>query len=695
MNTTVSDLATTLTNFKEAKAHYRQKVLEGNRELQHIYAAKPPIQNVFRQLFPELVKSRGITTIQHLDHDIGVFQRWAEDNNEVTIQFADQSEVCQHDDEQDKVLNKHLDALFIGGPSTMTACLLYQLGYPEHRVQHVFADRFDSNYDGSAYYYHQRDAAPVYINSVNRGPYCIYIDLYKRLISPAKLVEQAETNRHHVKISLSWANIKPRYLFTIFIPNFWHMVTDIWIKNKTKSKMAHVIQHACRTVPIVKEISSCTGMPIETMLIRGKNKANYVGMVGSTKEPKSHFTWLNKFAPIPFYEISREGFGAEVNQVLNFPNDGLISPMIIENLQNQMMVRAKLTQPEHDDMVSRKSFQLKKLLVRPMSPECSERMRVIAVDWLDTNSGVTHRTTADRFFISLGPSGQFRIVPPKLTWLQHAADVLYRTTNRPQCITQGYTATLASLWRHSLNAISNRFFRGSQCLKDFLLASGSSSVMLLGIDKSQTSSAQLDVFSRFVDGVNQHWTLIAMRDVSLPMTADPLSPIKDYRFFAIQMTGGGNFPSRLVRPDYLLNLLHTTEKMYGIDIMKHAIYDVIQSRGCGRAVSAQNTIAFQNLADNAVVSYALGGIGMTTMFPNGEKMLQMIEQRDPMLNKNTEKVVSMDHLLDGIDYSFMTDETQRVARSLGFDNSMSKKEKKAVAGSVFIMALVCIMKNLL
>ena len=88
--------------------------------------------------------------------------------------------------------SEHLDALFIGGPSTMTGCLLYQLRYPEHKVRHAFADRFDSNYDGSAYYYHQRDAAPVYINRVNRGPYCVYIDLRKRLMKPTTLAYQAE-----------------------------------------------------------------------------------------------------------------------------------------------------------------------------------------------------------------------------------------------------------------------------------------------------------------------------------------------------------------------------------------------------------------------------------------------------------------------------------------------------------------------
>ena len=92
------------------------------------------------------------------------------------------------------------------------------------------------------------------------------------------------------------------------------------------------------------------------------------------------------------------------------------------------------------------------------------------------------------------------------------------------------------------------------------------------------------------------------------------------------MACGGNFPSRFAKPDYLLNVLTTTEKMYGHETIRHhAVFDILQTRSCARAVSVQNTMTFQHLADNAVISYALGGIGMTTIFSNGERMAQMME----------------------------------------------------------------------
>ncbi|CAM4895626.1 unnamed protein product [Rotaria socialis] len=391
INITENSLSKILSNFKESKAYYRQKVLEGNHEVFGIYTENSAVQDTFQKFFPELVQSRGITQLQQLDREGKLFERWNEGNNE-----------------------------------------------------HVFADRFDSNYDGSAYYYHQRDAAPMYINRVNRGPYCVYIDLHKRLASSIKLAHQAETDRHHVKISLNWENIKLRYIFTIFIPNFWHMATDLWIKNKKKSKIAHVIQHACRSVPIEPAISASTGLPVETMLIHGENKANYVDFAGSTTDLKSHFTWLNKFADIPFEEISREGFGSEVVQVLNFPNDGLIAPMIIRTLQKQLTERAKLNEPELDKSISSDGFKLTKLLVRPISSGRSTHLRVVRVEWIDTVTGHTHSTVADRLFISLGPSGQFKIVSPKLTWMQHAFEVLRGSSQRPSNVTGGYTPTLLS-----------------------------------------------------------------------------------------------------------------------------------------------------------------------------------------------------------------------------------------------------------
>jgi hypothetical protein len=326
-------------------------------------------------------------------------------------------------------------------------------------------------------------AAPVYVNRVNRGLYCVFIDLYKRLISGKRLADSAMNDRHHVNISLNWANIKLRHVFTIFIPNTYHMITDLWLRrDKKKAKIAHVLQHACRTIPIVDSVSRRTGDPVNSMLIHGKSKACHVGFRSANekkrKDPKEHFKWLNLFAEIPFEEISKDGFGAEVTQVLNFPRDGLIAPMIIETLKRQLIdcQRKKGETPTVQD-VTRENVQITKLLVTKGNE--SGRVRVSQIEWRHLQTKELHRMSIDRAFLSLGPSATFTVQPPALTFTQHLTDCLKQVHRSPD-IVAGYTPTLCSLLRHGVNNITSTFFRGRKLLKDFILASGSSSVILLG-----------------------------------------------------------------------------------------------------------------------------------------------------------------------------------------------------------------------
>ena len=84
---------------------------------------------------------------------------------------------------------------------------------------------------------------------------------------------------------------------------------------------------------------------------------------------------------------------------------------------------------------------------------------------------------------------------------------------------------------------------------------------------------------------------------------------------------------------------------------------------------------------------------MTTVFSNGEKMVQMIEENDPQLHGLDKNMPSTAHLLYNIDYSFMMNETQQLSRLLGFDDSMSKREK-SVATTVALVTAAGLIANL-
>ena len=659
---TVRDLANAFSNFADAKRYFKDKVLHGHDDLKEIYGANLAVEDIFRRIFPELVQTRGITLLRQRDENGQLFQRWLDDHNRIEIEFEAEETHPKN--------TEHIDALFVGGPSTVVAALLYQMRYPHERILHAFADRFDSNHDGSASHFHQRHSVPLYVFPDNRGHYYLYIDLYKRLIGNQRLAHRAETDRNHVKLTLAWSNIKVRHLFTIFLPNLWHMLTDLWlIRDKKKTKMAQSMQHSFRTTPIVEAIHRCTGLPIESMILRGKHKANAINF--SDEDERYYYTWLNQYGRFPFNEISRHSFGDGVQQVFDFPEDGMLAPMVIDNLKKALV------------KTSRCGFQLKELYVK-VDPLDQQQVRISSLEWMDVNTLKQHRVTVNRLFLSLGPSGTVRIIPPRLSWWRHALDCL--TQQRREKVSKrqmgGYTPTLTSLWRHTLNAVKNTFFRGTECLKDWDWAAGSSSVIILGVDLQRTDRVQLDIFGRFLEGPNQHWSLMAQRDVTLFESTENEAPVRHYRFFAIQMTGGGNFPSRFSKPEYMVSLLSTTEHMYNLKAVRdHAFYDIVQSRSCARAVSAQNTIAFAYLADNAVINYALGGIGMTTMFSNAEKMIEMVEEQDPTFertcNRSSHRRPPPD-ILQGIDYSHMTGDAYQVSRILGIQNTMSKREKNAV-----------------
>ncbi|CAF3457814.1 unnamed protein product, partial [Rotaria socialis] len=109
LNITENSLSKILSNFKESKAYYRQKVLEGNHEVLGIYTGNSAVQDTFQKFFPELVQSRGITQLHQLDREGKLFERWNEGNNEVSIELADDKKPPEERESRTDEKNGHLD----------------------------------------------------------------------------------------------------------------------------------------------------------------------------------------------------------------------------------------------------------------------------------------------------------------------------------------------------------------------------------------------------------------------------------------------------------------------------------------------------------------------------------------------------------------------------------------------------------
>ena len=82
---------------------------------------------------------------------------------------------------------------------------------------------------------------------------------------------------------------------------------------------------------------------------------------------------------------------------------------------------------------------------------------------------------------------------------------------------------------------------------------------------------------------------------------------KKYKYFAMQSTGGGNFPSRYTHPETALNVFKANIiPILGLD--RDGIeYDILQVRSCARGVTAQNAFRMSAPASNMVMVYGLGG----------------------------------------------------------------------------------------
>lgn len=244
--------------------------------------------------------------------------------------------------------DESVEFLGVGGPTAVAAAALAKAGGIKSAT-HTWYTRRGSNFDGSAYYYHIRDAFPVYINSVNRGPYCVYTDLAKRACTGAQLEEWARTDTDYVKIHMSWANLlrQPHLIWEVFIPNFIKMMLNIYIKPPKDTDISQVVKLSATAKTIAAALQKALEVE-RPLLLHGPDHLAFYAGVTNNKDVVEHFNWLAEFAPgeIHFKADVPENHGLGVEQLLHFPGDGCMSPHIFEDL------RAKLDAKQSDKVTT-------------------------------------------------------------------------------------------------------------------------------------------------------------------------------------------------------------------------------------------------------------------------------------------------------------------------------------------------------
>lgn len=97
---------------------------------------------------------------------------------------------------------------------------------------------------------------------------------------------------------------------------------------------------------------------------------------------------------------------------------------------------------------------------------------------------------------------------------------------------------------------------------------------------------------------NSHWTMLAATDEHV----------------VLRVTGGGNTGSEEYNPNYFLNTLVNTGRIFRGETGENPVIGVIRTYGCPRSINSINATIFEKLAEGLVVSYGKGGTGNTKRF---------------------------------------------------------------------------------
>ena len=170
------------------------------------------------------------------------------------------------------------------------------------------------------------------------------------------------------------------------------------------------------------------------------------------------------------------------------------------------------------------------------------------------------------------------------------------------------------------------FFRPQNFIGLFLISflTAASIVFLVRVDCSIVPEKGLQCVRDHIDGHNHNKHIIRLGEKDVHIGG------KKYKYFAMQSTGGGHFPSKNAHAETALNVFQANIiPILGLN--RDSIeYDILQVRSCARGVSVQNALRMSAPASNMVMVYGLGGIGMSTMAGNALLMKVIMSLRQKL-----------------------------------------------------------------
>jgi len=556
-------------------------LVDQNQPMNDIYVADKDVMAHFEKLFPQVVETNSTGSISKQD-----FQLWEKGANEITIKFdksVESSGVAQD--------------VYVGGPAVAVgAATQAKSGESSDKVLYGHnGNKGVSNWKGSASYFHIRDCVPVYYWPDNHGAYTLYATVkhfLQRNLMSQTYKKQLTTDPNWNKLRLDWLSlIKEPSLLLLFAKNQYYAMLDVGfhmkgtnLRSESEQTAATTCTFASVTPKVLKHLENERPLILDgSDVIKAKAVYTFSGKDEEVKEIQGVIKNLESIAGgnllehkfLKDTEIKERGFGLKhVKKAAIFPNDGYFPPYLDKELE-------KIVADNGGQVNS--NMQLKTILVKPNSD--GKDVRVSKIRWQDTATGDFKETKVNSLYVSLGPSMKnMKVETP----------------------TDGHNALMLKSFANNL-------------VGKMMWASAASIVFMVRVDKSKVKDENLTCLRDHIDGHNKHIVRLAEKDVTIGN--------KDYKYFVMQSTGGGHFPTKHAHAETALNVFEANIVPI-LDLKRDGIeYDILQVRSCARGVTAQNVFRLAAPASNMVMIYGLGGLGMTTMGGNSLLMKAMMDLR--------------------------------------------------------------------
>jgi len=160
---------------------------------------------------------------------------------------------------------------------------------------------------------------------------------------------------------------------------------------------------------------------------------------------------------------------------------------------------------------------------------------------------------------------------------------------------------------------------------------------------------------------NSHWTMLAKND----------------SYVIMRVTGGGNTGSESYNPNYFLNNIANTLRIYGGGEDEISpLVAIVRTYGCPRSINAINSTSLEKLGINFLTSYGKGGTGNTKRFFEAVVALCELGNEEEVLSYfsqfQTSEGINLGDKIDKVlqefraDKDFFQDSVESISKEIGY-----------------------------